>query len=290
MMLIVRPFACVLASMALWLMICGGMTSAAHSQERFLGLPPAPGEVGAVRRGRDGRIEPVQPIENGAERQLGGRPQPTLPAGRGGTRRAPAASEPVQSRPPEPATAPASSPQSETAEEPARAPPPVADDRPLPGWITDDRTGCRVWNADPRPGETVTWSGACVSNTATGQGVAQWFENGRPTDRYEGEYRDGLEHGTGAYLRANGERYDGEWRDGERSGRGVYVWPNGDRYDGEWEDGQRSGRGVYVWGSGQRYEGEWRAGQPAGEGRYSTPGRASANQTPTQQGGPRRTD
>ena len=28
-----------------------------------------------------------------------------------------------------------------------------------PGWITDENTGCKVWNQKPVPNETITWSG-----------------------------------------------------------------------------------------------------------------------------------
>jgi hypothetical protein len=140
----------------------------------------------------------------------------------------------------------------------------------LPGWIADAQSGCRVWNALPRPDENVTWSGGCADGIASGQGVLQWFTSGQPADRYEGTYRNGQENGRGVFLWANGQRYEGEWRDGERSGQGTYVWPNGDSYDGEWQDGRRAGHGVYVWGTGERYEGEWQADQPTGEGTYTT--------------------
>ena len=263
---------------------CGGAVSS-HAAEPFVGLPPAPGEVGNIRRGRDGRIEPVQPIDGGAERQRGGarqapaRARPQGNSGRGAANEPPAAAAPAA---PEPA-APASP-------GPAPAQPQAADTEPLPGWLADERTGCRIWNAAPRASESVTWSGACRANNANGRGVAQWFENGRPTDRYEGDYRDGLEHGTGVYVRANGERYEGEWQDGERSGRGVYTWPNGDRYEGEWREGQRQGRGVYVWGSGVQYEGEWSAGEPSGQGAYSTPNQAPAPRSAPERGGVSRSD
>ncbi len=33
---------------------------------------------------------------------------------------------------------------------------------------------------------------------------------------------------------ANGDRYDGEWKDGKEHGGGIYVWANGARYEGDY--------------------------------------------------------
>jgi hypothetical protein len=264
---------------------CVWALPAAHraAAQAFIGLPPAPGEVGDIRRGRDGRIEPVHPIERGTEqrRAPARRPQPA-PAGTPPSPTPQAAPAPARAPEPAPAPPPRAAEPAPTA--PAAAPAaaaapvePEAGPELLPGWIADTRTGCRVWNADPRPAESVTWSGDCVDGLATGRGTAQWFTNGRPTDRYEGEYRAGQENGSGTFAWANGERYEGEWRNGERAGRGVYVWPNGDRYEGEWRDGLRAGRGVYAWRTGDRYEGEWLDDAPTGVGTYAGPGRRAAH-------------
>jgi hypothetical protein len=169
---------------------------------------------------------------------------------------------------------------------------PEASNLPESGWIADARTGCQVWNTDPRPGETITWSGACAGGRATGPGILQWFENGHPMVRVEAEFRDGQSlgrgtfawpdgarysgeyshsgwHGHGTFVWADGERYEGEWREGAQNGRGVYIWPDGGRYDGEWRDGQRHGRGVHVWADGTRYEGEWDEDVPHGQGTFT---------------------
>jgi hypothetical protein len=49
-----------------------------------------------------------------------------------------------------------------------------------PGWVTDSKAGCRVWNPAPKPNENVTWSGACENGYAQGQGVEQWYSDGKP--------------------------------------------------------------------------------------------------------------
>ncbi len=63
------------------------------------------------------------------------------------------------------------------------------------GWWADARTGCRVWNEVPQPGEAVTWSGACgPDGIATGYGIEEFRYDGK-VSRYEGEVRDGKKYG-----------------------------------------------------------------------------------------------
>lgn len=136
-------------------------------------------------------------------------------------------------------------------------------------WIDDSRTGCKVRNPAPQPRESITWSGACPNGVAEGNGVLQWFDDGRPTDRYEGDLKDGWENGRGiATSTLMTDRYEGDWRDGWRHGQGVYAFANGDRYDGDWVEGLRTGRGTMVWADGARYEGEWLDSKPNGQGVY----------------------
>jgi hypothetical protein len=110
------------------------------------------------------------------------------------------------------------------------------------GWISDPRTGCRVTNANPQPNEAITWSGGCENGFAKGQGVLQWFENGRPAERYEGELRNGQMDGHGILNTGDGGRYEGDFRDGRANGFGEWttshgsisgVWTNGCFKDGD---------------------------------------------------------
>ena len=148
---------------------------------------------------------------------------------------------------------------------------PVLAQTPNPdSWIEDAKTGCRIRNPAPQPRESVTWSGACPNGIAAGTGVLQWFDDDRPSDRYEGQIRDGWENGRGiATSTVLADRYEGEWREGWRHGQGVYNFANGDRYEGEWSEGFRTGRGTMVWADGARYEGEWLDSKPNGEGVYT---------------------
>lgn len=135
-----------------------------------------------------------------------------------------------------------------------------------PGWIADPGTGCRVWNPNPKPGETIAWNGPCENGLAHGRGTLQWFESGRPTDRYDGDYRDGRVNGRGVYAWTNGTSYEGDYRDDQMHGRGVLTFANGNRYEGEYRHDQLHGRGIYTWASGNRYDGDWRDGMRTGRG------------------------
>lgn len=140
---------------------------------------------------------------------------------------------------------------------------------PSPSWIVDAKTGCEVWDDVPQPNETVTWSGACENSRARGNGVMQWFENGKPGDRYEGEVRDGKLNGHGVFAAANGDRCDCEWHDGTQTGHGIYTFANGNRYkryEGEFSSGKMNGHGVLTWTNGDRYEGEFRDNEISGHG------------------------
>ena len=143
----------------------------------------------------------------------------------------------------------------------------MASAQPAPsGWIDGSRPGCRVWNPEPRPNESVVWTGRCANGFAQGHGTLIWLQNTQATDRFSGEYRDGKRTGRGVYTWADGERYEGEYRDDKRTGRGVYTWPNGDRYEGGFRDGHFHGRGIMTWVDGSRYEGDWQESRAHGSG------------------------
>jgi hypothetical protein len=95
------------------------------------------------------------------------------------------------------------------------------EDQEPPRWISDAQSGCKIWDPAPEPNETVRWSGKCENGYATGDGVLQWYENGRPGDRYEGEYQGGKRNGHGVVVMSNGRRVEGDWRDDELLQMGV---------------------------------------------------------------------
>ena len=85
-------------------------------------------------------------------------------------------------------------------------------DKPAPpDWITTTNKPCKVWNPEPQPNESVTWSGDCKEGYASGKGVLLWTENGKPDAIYQGEYANGKRNGQGVLITANGDRIEGKW-------------------------------------------------------------------------------
>ena len=54
------------------------------------------------------------------------------------------------------------------------------------GWVIDQTTQCRVWNSDPKPNQSMTWSGKCENGTAGGAGVASWHEGNKVVTSIKG--------------------------------------------------------------------------------------------------------
>lgn len=46
-----------------------------------------------------------------------------------------------------------------------------------PSWITT-KEKCNIWNSNPMPKESVSWSGDCVNGKASGDGILRWFTDG----------------------------------------------------------------------------------------------------------------
>ena len=63
-------------------------------------------------------------------------------------------------------------------------------------WLLDTELGCRMWDWHHAPEDTATWSGTCRAGAKVGRGSVQWFEHGRPIDRFEGTYVDRTAPGT----------------------------------------------------------------------------------------------
>ena len=85
-----------------------------------------------------------------------------------------------------------------------------------PGWITAANQPCKIWNPEPQPDESVTWSGGCEGGFASGQGVLRWTENGKPDVEFDGEYAKGKRNGPGVIITPDGRRMAGVWVDDEQ--------------------------------------------------------------------------
>ncbi len=127
------------------------------------------------------------------------------------------------------------------------------------GYI-GDQNGCKIANPNPRPNETVSWSGGCVSGFGQGEGVMEWLIDQQPGPRYEGGLDHGELSGTGTLIMPDGTRYQGGWSSGKQNGLGKLALPGGDAYEGGWKDGQPDGEGTMILGSGQMVKGVWKEG------------------------------
>jgi len=141
------------------------------------------------------------------------------------------------------------------------------------GWTTDPATGCAVWNAAPKGGQSVVFEGNCLNGRAGGNGRARWYRDGNLTSIYKGGFKAGRPHGHGIYLLTDGSQYTGGFLDGRRHGQGVRVWPNGNRFEGEFRNGKRHGPGIMDFADGLRYAGPYANGKPHGAGGCYTPDR-----------------
>ena len=69
--------------------------------------------------------------------------------------------------------------------------------RGVPCWMeVDNRPGCYVWNPNPQPEETVSWTGDCASGFAQGAGALTFSSAGGQEAVTGGRLRDGKLDGT----------------------------------------------------------------------------------------------
>ncbi len=109
-------------------------------------------------------------------------------------------------------------------------------------WLLDTQAGCRMWDWHPEPEDAVVWKGACHAALPVGQGEAQWFEHGRPIDRFTGTYVDGKREGEGHYMWRENIRFDGLYANDVPQGYGV-AYIEGEKLAGEWNKGCLSAGG-----------------------------------------------
>lgn len=95
-------------------------------------------------------------------------------------------------------------------------------------------------------------SRSCVyGDCQTGYGILE-IRTPNGTDRYEGDFRDGMFHGHGKFeqmiSRTGRSYYEGEWNMGVREGRGTYWNGISNLYIGQWRNDLRHGQGSYFFG------------------------------------------
>jgi len=94
-----------------------------------------------------------------------------------------------------------------------------------PHWIEDEDSACWAANPDPEPGESIMWTGPCENGLISGQGILNWYLNGRLVGRDEGNFKAGELFGHGR-ISSLGASYEGEF-----PGRGVLTLPDGSQIE-----------------------------------------------------------
>jgi hypothetical protein len=140
-----------------------------------------------------------------------------------------------------------------------------------PRWIEASGTGCRIWDPQPEPNETVTFSGACTDGLASGPGTVQWYENGSVAEREEGTLERGHLEGPGTQTYANGDQFTGNFINDQHFGAGRFVSVRGWTYVGGFASGKFEGQGTMTWKNGTKYVGQFKNGHRTGFGTITYP-------------------
>jgi hypothetical protein len=126
-------------------------------------------------------------------------------------------------------------------------------------WLPDSK-GCKIWNPNPHPNETITWSGGCANGLAEGEGVLVWFKDGKQESEDKGTFKAGRLEGPGVTTTTGGYRYEGDFQAGKFHGRGISTYANGTRYEGDFSNGLPNGQGTLTMPNGKSYSGNWTNG------------------------------
>jgi hypothetical protein len=133
-------------------------------------------------------------------------------------------------------------------------------------WFNTDKTNCKIWSTDSNTGNTVTWSGNCVNEYASGSGTETWYKNGEEIRHYKGQLKMGKRHGKGTLAFVNGNKYECDFINGEVTARGTLTFANGDKYIGDFVNGIIQGKGTYIFSNGDKYVGNFVNNKRNGKG------------------------
>lgn len=70
-------------------------------------------------------------------------------------------------------------------------------------WITDAKSGCKAYNPDPQPNETISWEGTCKEGLINGFGTLIWSNKGNEVARHIGLFENGRPNGKGKFMVVN---------------------------------------------------------------------------------------
>ena len=110
--------------------------------------------------------------------------------------------------------------------------------------VVSDKPGCYVFTGYFIHDQTYTWSGDCVDSKVSGEGRGVWHSS-KGEFVYEGNMRDGKQHGRGTTRYSDGSVVEGSYVDGKRHGHWVRRSGDGPLlYEGPYVDGKKHGHWV----------------------------------------------
>ena len=122
-------------------------------------------------------------------------------------------------------------------------------------WMEISRQpGCYVWNPNPQPGVTGTWTGNCDGGLVQGAGTLTYVWDGNRA-AFTGRLHDGRSDGHVVARYATGDVNEGPYVDGERNGHWIVRFANGTVGEGTFVAGQQTGHWVWRDPDGQEAEG-----------------------------------
>lgn len=103
-------------------------------------------------------------------------------------------------------------------------------------YIKDSKTGCKVWDENYSPQDSITWKGGCKDKYAEGAGTLIWFSSGRETARYTGIMQKGKQSGKGKLTYPGNGEWEGTFVDGILQGEGTRTFATGLKLEGNYID------------------------------------------------------
>ena len=134
-------------------------------------------------------------------------------------------------------------------------------------WASDPVSGCALFDAALKPGDTVRWTGGCQDGRAEGAGTATFSNKDTIFETFAGSFNGGVAaDGSVTVTWGDGWSYDGEMAHGRFDGEGILVNDTHDRFEGLWNGGKLDGMGSVIHENGERYDGVWKNDLPNGHG------------------------
>ena len=125
------------------------------------------------------------------------------------------------------------------------------------------RPECYVWNENPQPADSVTWTGECAGGLAQGTGTLTWTSDGNQQTE-TGRLQNGTYNGYWVIRFPSGQIQEGPYVDGEQNGHWVLRFADGGVSEGPYVNSERNGHWVLRYADGDVAEGPFVDGEMNG--------------------------